>query len=253
MRPITGCYRVLSSGLIAAVLLASLTACSKSPPPPGPIDDESSAIGVALKMREGPIHLTSKTPDVVLFVRLEEGESMADVLSKDVLIPSTLVDGEQAYLLNVSAGTYVAVAALYAVQQNSTPVPVTSQNVGSNMNVGVGIDMFGGENTYRSYFSMDLIERTQTVVGSHDFAFMGRFVGDQSTTFGDGDEAQVHFMKVLEGRDEASGFVKDIFSKDHARRLSHHEASRDRDTEAKFFKNARKDLKETPWMMYLDG
>jgi len=253
MHIIAGRARLLVSGLIAAVLLTSLAACSTAPPPPGPIDDESSAIGISLKMREGPIHLTSKTPDVVLFVRLEEGESVDDVLSKEVLIPSTLVDGEQAYLLNVSAGTYAAVAALYAVEQKGTPIPVASQNVGSNMSVGVSIDMFGGKDTYRSYFSMDLIEKTRTEVGSHEFTFMGRFVGDQSTTFGDGDDAQVHFLKVLEGKDEAAGFVKDIFSSDHARRLSFHEANRDRETEDKFFENARKHLKETPWVMYIGG
>jgi len=233
--------------LLALVLMLIMSACSQGAPPPDPIDDQSSAVGIALKMRVGPLKITSEKPDVILFARLEEGETVDDVLTKEVLIPSTFVSGEQAYLLNAAPGTYVAVCALYAVENQSSDTETFSTDVGSGVSVGVSLDTFGGEDTYRNYFSKELIDRTKVTVGPRSFACMGRFVANQAT-FGNADEHQKHFLMVLEGKDDASNFLVDMFSSDHARCLTLHEAHTDEAAGKEFCKRAMNDLEGTAWV-----
>ena len=71
-------------------------------------------------------------------------------------------------------------------------------------------------------------------------------------TFGDGDEAQVHFLNVLEGKKGGAGMLADLFTSDHARRLSLHEAKQDEQAKADFYRKAREKLKGTGWVALID-
>jgi hypothetical protein len=240
---------------LIAALSGILLSCAASIPPPGPIDSESSGLCIALKMREmlGPIPTSTKTPEVVLFMRLEEHESPGAVTEKEILFPSTFIDGEYAYLLNVTAGQYVAVAAIYGKDAEPIQIPVVSANVGSNTTIGYSLNLGGGEVIYRNYFSRDLIAASLTEVGPASFAFMGRYVADQSIRFGKADDCQKHILHLLEGEDaDREGFFEDIFSNDWARRLSPHEVKRDREATIDFCKKARKHLEGTPWVTMID-
>jgi hypothetical protein len=243
------------------LLMPLLLSCSATVPPPAPVDAESSAIGMALKIREGPLRLTAKTPEVVLFVRLEESEDLENLKSKDELIPSNYVRDEYAYLLNVEAGRYLAVAAVYGEDVEPFASPElstgTSANLGGGFGAGVGVsytlDIGGGEDIYRNYFSKELIAQTLTIVQPGSFAFMGRFVTDQSMSFGDGDEVQIHFLSVLEGpAAQRSSLVKNIFSSEKQHQLTPHESQRDKESMVKFCKKAKEHLKGTPWAQMVD-
>ena len=234
---------------ICAVIVACLmfSGCATTQPAaPIPIDEQSAALGLSLKMRQGPLKLTSATPDIVFFVRLEEGETAADVVGKRQLIPSTWADKEQVYLFNVEPGTYAAVAAIYGVEHEPTSTNVASTNIGSNASASFDITIYG-EDTYRNYFSQEMVAETVATVAPGSLVFIGRFVANQSTSFGDGDEVQEHFIRIVEGEGaDESGFSK-MLSGEYSRRLDPHEIQRGEDAHNKFVKNAEKYLAGTAW------
>jgi len=241
---------------IAITILSGALLCgcasTGGPAPPNPIDAQSAGLCMSLKMRQGPLKMTSETPDVVLFVHLAEGETVGDVVEKRYLIPSTWVDKEQVYIFNLEPGTYAAVAAIYGVEQEPTEIHVASTNIGSNVKVSFDITHYG-EDTYRNYFSEELVAETVTTVEPGEVAFMGRFVTNQSTSFGGGDPVQEHFLRVVEGEGaDKSGFSK-MMSGDYSRRLDTHEIERGEEQRQKFMKNARKYVGGTAWAAALDG
>jgi len=105
----------LSRGLPLGLFSALLVACESAAPQPEPIDPESAGLGIALAMTEtlGPLRKDTVQPEIVLFVRLEPGDELERLSEARVLIPSTFVRGDYAYLLNAIPGRYVAVAALH--------------------------------------------------------------------------------------------------------------------------------------------
>lgn len=242
------------SPLFVALTALTASCAGNVPPPPEPIDSESAAVAIALKMRSklGPIVTETYKPDAVLFVQLDAEEGLDSLLVKEELIPSTLVDDEYAYLLNAAPGTYAAVAAVYGEDVEPVGVPVTSGNVGSNTNVSIGLSLFGGDSTTRNYFSEDIIRETVVTVHPGEVVFVGEFVTDQSSHFGDGDEAQVHFRRVVEGEDAGSGLLSGLFSSDSSLRLSLHEIKRDDKARSKFCKKARQRLKESAWISLVE-
>ena len=240
-------HAVLRMGALLIATLMVFVGCAGRVPPPDPFDAASSAIGLELKMRT-PIKITSKKPNLVLFVRLEEGEGVDDVLKKTEVIPSTFCDGEQAYLLNAEPGTYVAVAAVYGKTRNFS-ASSTSQVGGGTVTMNTSLR---GKETNRNYFSRELVEATLTPVPAGSFAFMGRYVTDQSGSFGEGDEMQRYFLWVVEGEGaQKSGFAK-MLSGDYSHRLDIHEIERGPEAEQQFLEKARYHLGETAWLARLD-
>lgn len=245
-------FPILLSLLLASPLVLS---CASTIRPPGPADSRAAGLGIGLEMKRklGPITTERNLPGVVLFVRLEEGEDLDDLTSKETLIPSTLVDGEHAYLLNVKPGTYVAVAAIYTEDNEPLNVPVASAQVSSNVSVGFSMDLFGGQTTYRNYFSREMITQTQTTVAPGTMAFMGHYVAIQSFRFGEAEDVQKHFLHVLEGADvDRTGFFDDLASSGFAHRLSASKVEKDSRATVKFCKQAKKHLKKTPWVPMID-
>jgi len=236
-----------ATSLILLLVGAGLMGCAGTlPPPPAPIDDQSAGLGLSLKMRQGPLKLTSATPDIVLFAPLAEGETVADVVGKQTLIPSTFADGEQIYLLNLEPGTYAAVAAVYGVEQEPTEITFASTNIGSNVSVSFGAEYFG-EETYRNYFSEDLVARTMTTIEPGTFVYMGRYITNQSTTLGNCDPTQDYVMHFVEGdQADRGGFVK-FMSGDFSRRLDLHEFDGGAKQQGEFRKKADKYFAGTAW------
>jgi hypothetical protein len=242
--------RLLPLVVVSAVILS----CGATVPRPGPADSESSALAIALKMNEklGPLSLETITPEIVLFIRLEEGEDLRDLTDKRILIPSSFVVDEYAYLLNMTAGTYVAVAAIYSEESEPLEVPVGSAKIGGGT-VSFNLDLFGGTEVHRNYFSKDMIAETMTKVKPGCIAFMGSFEADQSFRFGEADDAQVHILRILEGGDvDRTGFWQDITSESSAHRLAASKIRRTREAEIDFCKKAKKHLAESGWIPMVD-
>ena len=251
---------------------ALLVACESAQPQrqrlPEPIDAESAALGISVCMTEtlGLLSKDTIEPDIVLFVRLEDGEELKDLSKKRVLIPSTFVRGDYAYLLNASPGKYVAVAALYGEDLGPTTVKLGTAKVGSHVTVTFHLELSSGKVVHRNYFSREMIEASTTTVAAGSFAFLGNFEADQAFRFGEADELQVHFLHVLEGEGvDRKELLADISSEGRAHRLSPRRregpawqsavsggAEKDRDAELAFCRQAKQALKGTAWVQRID-
>jgi len=235
------------------VFCTALLGCAATyPPPPSPIDELSAALGLDLEARHSPLRLTSEWPEVVLFLRMEEGESIADLVGREDLIPSTLVHEKQVYLLNVPPGTYVAVAAINIITEEPTEIELAKVPVGNSFNFSLSTELDKNDSITNSYFSAELIEQTMTTVEPGSFAFMGRFSTNQSFSLGDVDELQQHFLHVIEGAmAEKSGFNKHAEGI-RSRRLDPHKTDRSEKRQRKFFDKARERLAGSAWVAMMD-
>ena len=243
--------------LLIGVSLLFACGATRPLPAPEPIDSDSAGLGFWLKMR-APLRFVNNKPDVVLFVRLEEGEGLDDLLEKKYTIASTAADGGYVYLLNANPGTWVAVAAIYSYEKTET-IEWASVNVGKTVHIGsisvtgsVGLTLYSEyttKNTYRCYFSRDLIEQTKTKISGGSFTFGGRFVGDSSAKFGEGDEFQHHFMLLVEGRGEGRSMLREMVGSEHSVRLSPHDLDRTPSAEEKFLNKAAIHLGKTGWAL----
>lgn len=241
------------------MLLAVLAACestpSKSRKLPEPMNAEAGAVAIALDMTEsGPVPLPGITlpkphvrPKTVLFVRMEPGEDVKDVSTKRVVIASTFVQGEYAYLLNALPGRYVAVAALYKEETGPTTAKMGSKES------RLEIELSDGKVRHRNYFSRAMVEQSATLVEPGCFAFMGNYAADQSARWGEGDDVQEHFMHVVEGKDvNRSGWLQDLSSEGLSHRLTLRNADRDARTRSEFCEEAKERLKGTQWTSMID-
>ena len=175
--------------LFSALLVACESARPQPQRLPEPIDAETAGLGISLSLTETLGSLTKDTlqPDLLLFVRLEDGEEVKDLSKKLVLIPSTFVRGDYAYLLNASPGKYAAVAAIYGEDLEPIVVKLGSVNVGSHVTLSFSLALFGGKVVHRNYFSQAMIAKSMTTVEAGSFAFMGSYAADPSFRFGDAD------------------------------------------------------------------
>jgi len=247
--------RIHALGLFSITALWSCSTAATRQRLPEPVDAGSSALAVSvfIQPRTGPFLGTGKAPDIVLFARLEEGEDLDDLKTKDVLIPSTFVSGRDAYVLNVDPGSYVAVAAVYSEDLEPLHIPIGNVNVGKNVQVKFHLGLFDGTVTSRDYFSRELIEQTQTSVAPASFAFMGRYIGEPSLRFGRGDELQEHFLRVLEGQDtRREAVLDDLDAPDAAHRLSATVADRGLKADYDFCGRAAGVLRGTAWALMLE-
>ena len=140
----------MGNGLAILIWLTvfGLSACA-GVPPPEPLNSQSTAIGISVKLK-APIGLFSRHAERVYFVRVEKEE---DLYASSQVIPSNYVNGDYVYLLNAAPGRYAAVASFNTAR--------TQQ---------------GATTTYTTFFPEELIRHTQTMVGSGATAFMGDYV-----------------------------------------------------------------------------
>jgi hypothetical protein len=229
--------KALFVSAILGILLA-LSACGSGPPPPpntNPMDDQSCAIGLQLKMRI-PAKIMSIKPNLVVFARVEEGVPLTESFE---LYGSTYTHDGYAYLMNAEPGTYVVVA---AINEHESTSPFVS---GSDSEVKATTEV------YRNYFSCDLIEQTRTTVTPGSFAFIGRIVGDQSRTFGDGDDCQQHFLALVEDETK-SGLTKLVYGA-HSRRVDPHEKDASDPAKKEFLIKSKEFFATTGWNATIDA
>ncbi len=240
---------VISTLLVSSIALAY--AGSDPPPPSEPIDSEIGALGMYLKMRS-PIRILKLQPQLVFFARLEEGEGIEDLDRKTDLIPSTFVDGYHVYLLDVPPGTYVAVAAIYWKEYPPDLIEIPLFSVGP-LTFEYYLEFLNRPDTFRHYFTKQLIEETKTTSRSRSFSFMGKFVADVTSKLKTADEIQRHFMQMLEGsRANTPRIKKGLKYGDYSFLLFPHEVDRSKSAEIKFFRKAKKHLKEDAWAMVIE-
>ena len=155
--------------IILGLAIFGLSACA-GVPPPGPLDSQSAALGISVKLK-APIELFSRHPDRVYFVKVDKDD---DIYTASQIIPSNYVKGDYVYLLNATPGRYAVVASF--LEQRG---------------------QMGRSTTYTTFFSEEVIKRTQTVVTSGAMAFMGEYVLGTSGSFDEADNAQRHYFHSL--------------------------------------------------------
>ncbi len=173
--------------IIGVVIGLTLWSGCATTPAPMPINEQSSIIGISVKIRT--LKLFSKSAMAVYFVRIDDG----DPFSQESLIRSNYVDGDYAYLINAKPGRYAAVAAMNQgnASSSSSPTPV-----GGGVSVSAGM---GATVTMTTYFPSELIETTDVTVGPSSVAFMGRFTVDRAglRQMNEADETQQHYYRTL--------------------------------------------------------
>jgi len=191
---------------VAAALLAVLLAAGLPIPAPKP---EAGAIGIALRGRP---ELAPHSPAVqVYFVRVEEG---TDIFASASLIPSNFTRSKQVYLLNCEPGRYVAVAA----RMRGAPGPQSGR--------------------YLVMFEKSFIERTAVEVKAGEIAFVGSYTIRQDSTIDDADEAQAHYLRVLDPRAAERGYAARAFTGSYVSLGTLQSGSREPSVETEFWRKA---------------
>ncbi len=190
------------SMILATVFLLVLSACATLPPPPGPEDSQSAAIGISLVLRP-PLRLfglaDQKTDMTVYFIKLDDENGTPDSFLRTTLYRSNYSHGNQVYLLNATPGRYAAVVVFF----EKTPPPPPSAP-------GTFPVASGPPKEFWTYLSEDVIQQTEVTVPPGAIRYMGDFVIDLAFGMKSADEAQDHYHRfVIYSHDKMLGdFLK---------------------------------------------
>lgn len=152
------------------VIPALLVGCGLPKSLRTPEKAESCILGVSIKTVT--LKIFKNRQDTVYFVKLGDAD---DTLLGAKLIPSNYSRGDYAYLINAAPGKYAAVASFF--QQS--------------------------DNTYNSFFDLNIIQNTVTVVGPGQIIYMGDITVDNhlkniyNNIEQNGDKAQLHYYSLL--------------------------------------------------------
>jgi hypothetical protein len=197
--------------ILATVFLLTLSACTTLPPPPGPEDSQSAAIGISLVIRPpfrqfglaDRIRLfdlaDQKTDMTVYFIRLDEEKEPPNPFLRTTLYRSNYTHGNQIYLLNATPGRYAAVVVFFERTPPPPPLAPGSPPVAS-----------GPPKEFWTYFPEDVIRQTEVTVPPGAIRYMGDFVIDQAVGMKNADEAQDYYHRfVIYSHDKMIGdFLK---------------------------------------------
>lgn len=217
-----------------AMILPGLPGCAALPPPPH--DPQLTHIGIAVKVR-GPAGLWNKTPDIVLFAKLDAAQQ--NLFSQTPLIPSSFVQGNRFYLLNATPGRYIAVAA-------SWKAPVQRQS-------GSVVMATGQTNDYVIFFPEPVVQLSDVTVPAGAIQFMGDYLLDWSLSFGEADQVQLFYVQMLAPGAESKSLLSDVATylmtgrMDIYYRGSMQEGKRDAQAEERFLLSAMDDLQGGTW------
>lgn len=222
-----------TSRSVVLVLFASLAlvGCATPMPVPKLEQQESSAVGMAVKTR-APLGWPTEEPQVVFFVKLDGDRGIRQL---SIMRSNYAKDG-RIYLLNVPPGDYAAVASFYA----KNPIPAAPAQPGLSVSVSIG------RTGYTTYFPEELVEQTRVSVGKGQFVFAGSYVVSTSVGLTEADPIQLHYAEVIAPGIPKSG-VGHMFSGDYHYRGSIHESKRDDDAKSEFLMKAREDLAKGGW------
>ena len=177
----------------------------------------------------GPVTLFGLTEkvDSVMFVRLE-GNDRSQYISTQPIESNWNEDG-YAYLLNAPPGRYAVVATFFA----SRPT-VESPS--------------GGDHTYTTYFSRDLVNATEVTVEPGKIVFMGEFTVVWSTSFEEADDVQLHYLRLISPGIEDRNKFLGMLSGDYHYTATLHEVNQDGEAREKFLATTRENLGAAGWL-----
>jgi hypothetical protein len=206
----SGKLRTRRSGVLFVLALSvSVLAEARGPGLPSP-DPERGALAVTVR---GRFPLGQKAPAAqVYFVRVDDD---ADMFSAESVIPSNFSKKKQVYLLNAKPGRYVAVAARLAPNAGLT---------GTNWVV---------------FFDRAMIARTETEVAAGQITFLGDLLVDLKVKMSGADEAQTHYLRLVEPAAARAGFTLRALAGDYVYRGELVETDRTPATEGSFWALAR--------------
>jgi hypothetical protein len=201
----------LNKIILATVFLLVLSACVTLPPPQGPQNSQSAAIGISLVIRPpfrqfglaDRIRLfglaDQKTDMTVYFIRLDEEKGTPNSFLQTTLYRSNYTYGNQVYLLNATPGRYAAVVVFF---ERTPPPPPPAP--------GAPLVASGPPKEFWTYLSEDVIRHTEVTVPPGAIRYMGDFVIDQAVGMKNADEAQDHYHRfVIYSHDKMLGdFLK---------------------------------------------
>lgn len=197
-----------SALFVLSLLVGIGFAEAKGPWLPAP-NPEKGAIAATVR---GRFPLGQKSPAVqVYFVRLEDG---ADMYSAESVVPSDFSKAKQVYLLNAKPGRYVAVAARL-----------------KNLGAVVG--------DFVAFFDRATIPQTEIEVAPGRIAFMGDLFVDLKVKMSDADDAQNHYLQLVEPGAARKGFHGRAWSGEYMYRAELIELDRTAATERAFWTQAR--------------
>ena len=162
--------------LTQVVIATGISGCATTLPAPELSDPGRVGVAIEVSLR-APAGFPHTSPDQVFFARVE-GD--AGILQKQ-FVRSNFVKGSRAYLLNATAGNYVAVGAFFRPA--------------------------GTRASYTTYFSQELIEKTRVSAKPGELAYLGSYVVDQSVGLSGADPAQTHYQNVIAPGAVTGGFL----------------------------------------------
>ena len=200
--------------IIALVIPALLIGCGlpKNLRTPDKID--SSVLGVSIKTIT--LKIFKNRQDTVYFVKLADTD---EGLLATKVIPSNYSRGDYVYLINAEPGKYIAIASFF--QQS--------------------------DNTYNSFFDLNTIQNTMTVVGPGQIVYMGDITVENhlkniyNNIEQNGDKAQLHYYNLLKSFMYGTYYCGSLTS-----------AERPRQLEKKFLYKSKEYFKDSDWLKMID-
>ncbi len=225
----------MAKNILALFIIVELAGCVTIPPP-RPYAPGSAAIGISVKLR-APIRMFSSNADKVYFIKIDEE---GDLYNQERFIRSNYLKDGQVYYLNVEPGRYAAVAC-YQIKSVTRMNPYTGQMSGRT------------ESEYTTFFPEELIKLTEVLVEAGTIKFMGKYVVDQTTSFQEADNAQLHYFQLIAPGAYFQPTTTLLLSMlsghgDYYYTGSLHEEHCDKEDETEFLTNALEHFKNSDWI-----
>jgi hypothetical protein len=175
----------LPSAMLAALLI---TGCASAPPPNFPGQEVAGiAVSVDLTVQSSWTSWMTFNPLEIYFIRIDAGDGITSrdlIRSNHVSSLGFMSGAYAAYLLNAKPGRYAAVAAYGTTSDNKEFV---------------------------IFFPEGAIRESIIEVRPGRFYFMGTVDLKTASGMKDADEAQMYYYRLLSGREEHDGAVKELF------------------------------------------
>lgn len=199
---------------IAIIIPAILVGCGLPKNLRTPDKTDSAILAVSVKTLT--LKIFKNRQDTVYFVKLDDKD---ESLLGAKLIPSNYTRGNYAYLVNAEPGRYAAVASFF--QQT--------------------------DNSYNSFYDLNTIQNTVTVVGPGQIAYMGDITVDNhlkniyNNIEQNGDKAQLHYYNLLKSFIYGTHYCGSLNKTDRSRQL-----------EKEFLIKTKDYLKDSDWLKMIN-
>ena len=207
-------------------VLAALTPFSSAKPLPLEAPDPGRGIiGIRVSVNS-PARMGSSSADAIYFVRVTED---TDRFGAESLINSNYTKGHNVYLLNAKPGRYIA--------------------------VGCEFTMAGSAERGSTVFSKAAILQTEVEVTPGSIVFMGDIDAQSSTKTKEADEAEVHYLRMIDPTAANQTFMARALTRHYVYTSTFTSIERSKAAETKFWNEAaEKHFKNEPaWASRIAG